>query len=360
MMAPGRRAWRRRWLTGLLCLACAPAWAATVKCLSVNGKPYVQYDGGVKAGDADALRQTMNECFPASRPGTAELWLRSPGGSVDEGLKMAAFIRTWSARRGLRVRVAVADQASYCISACTFLFVAGGLREVPPGSSFEPHGFSGWKGPKLDAVEKWTDSEPNVFRLSKAIALLGSRLPSAGYEAPGYLELFNALQEDDISPAAVQAQFQKIPQPFRELLVEWDGLLGVWIPELERRVAFRRLMERAGVQGADLPVEVSAETFELSPPMMDRVIAKQLAKSRLPWRPSATADPGLTLTDLVRAQIESSKRTANRLWDEVLGHAESEFARAGLIRLMFSTSIIYTRQLTREELCDTNIVNIGC
>jgi hypothetical protein len=66
------------------------------------------------------------------------------------------------------------------------------------------------------------------------------------------------------------------------------------------------------------------------------------------------------IANIVAEVIRLSEQTAAaQLWP-LLQTLKNEVNVEGLTRLMFSTSILYTRPLTREELCDTNIVNVGC
>lgn len=103
--------------------------------LAHNGiKGEIRYrDGRVEPGDGELLKRAINAC---KRNGPVRLVdFSSPGGSVNEGVKMALHIR----EAGLDTQI---SPGSYCTSACTFAFLGGVNRAISAAASYNVHAFS--------------------------------------------------------------------------------------------------------------------------------------------------------------------------------------------------------------------------
>lgn len=90
-------------------------------------------DGRIAPGDGELLKRAISAC---RRNGPVRLVdFSSPGGSVDEGIKMALYIR----EAGLDTQI---SPGSYCTSACTFAFLGGVNRSIAATASYNVHAFS--------------------------------------------------------------------------------------------------------------------------------------------------------------------------------------------------------------------------
>ena len=96
--------------------------------------------GEIRPGDYDRLINFF-QSDPKKFVTTQNFLLDSPGGSVPEALKIALFIRDTS-------RVTNVEAKSNCLSACFYLFVAGGSRTAAADGSvgihrpyYNPHQF---------------------------------------------------------------------------------------------------------------------------------------------------------------------------------------------------------------------------
>jgi hypothetical protein len=86
--------------------------------------------GGIASGDSDRFLQAMKAARPID-----EIWLLSPGGSLEDGLEMGRFVH--KARLGTHLL-----SWMECASACNFIFMGGTIRTIDPGGAFTVHMFS--------------------------------------------------------------------------------------------------------------------------------------------------------------------------------------------------------------------------
>jgi hypothetical protein len=86
--------------------------------------------GEIASGDFDRFHEAMM----AARP-IEEIWLLSPGGSLEDGLEMGRFVH--KAKLGTHLL-----SGMVCASACNFVFMGGAVRTIDPGGSFIVHMFS--------------------------------------------------------------------------------------------------------------------------------------------------------------------------------------------------------------------------
>lgn len=93
---------------------------------------------------------------------------------------------------------------------------------------------------------------------------------------------------------------------------------------------------------------------------MDRAAKRYLSSKKDDRDPKWDGAIATSVGERLRKTASSSIETASKqLWDDYLSK-RNDIVRQGLLRLMFSVSILYTRPLTREELCAFNIVNENC
>ena len=114
----------------LASLTVATAQPASIRVFSEYDKRTLLLDGEIVPGTFDAVRRHLDE-FPEVR----FFALSSPGGSVIEGLKIAKLVEV------LGITTLVTDEHS-CLSACSFIFLAGNARYVR-GGQLGVHQFSG-------------------------------------------------------------------------------------------------------------------------------------------------------------------------------------------------------------------------
>ena len=95
-----------------------------------NGSKVLFVLGEIDDGSAARFAQAL-----ASAGVVHEVWLFSPGGSVDEGLEIGRQLR----KSGLLVRI---PNGAACISACTLAFLGGIVRAIEPDGYYGVHMFS--------------------------------------------------------------------------------------------------------------------------------------------------------------------------------------------------------------------------
>jgi hypothetical protein len=86
--------------------------------------------GGIGEGDARRFAAALNRAGPIY-----EVQFFSPGGLLDEGLKIGYTVRA----RALATRI---PRGARCASACNFAFMGGVVRSIDEGARFEVHMFA--------------------------------------------------------------------------------------------------------------------------------------------------------------------------------------------------------------------------
>lgn len=100
--------------------------------------------GDIEVKEVEAFVSAFDRCFPSGYAGQVVVDLSSGGGVVTSALRIANGLISYGDKISpVMVRV---SPGGCCISARTYLFAAGAMREVRPGGSLEPHGFSGYRG----------------------------------------------------------------------------------------------------------------------------------------------------------------------------------------------------------------------
>lgn len=84
--------------------------------------------GGVDAGGADRIITALKDAAPS------KLYLNSPGGSVDDALRLGRYLR------GAGIDTVVA-QGDVCLSACPYIFAGGAARRADGTLGVHQHSF---------------------------------------------------------------------------------------------------------------------------------------------------------------------------------------------------------------------------
>lgn len=362
----------RYWLgIGLLLalLAAGGARAGEWSCSAEGaGTRVLAFQGGIEEGENQRFESGFAGCFPRHFAGQRVIDLFSGGGRVAEALAISRTIVRVGSERPIQTRV---SQGSYCISACTYLFVAGQFRNVATGGSFEPHGFSSYKGTRIDhvlevaavggraphEVMKWSRFDIWVSWLKSlcewdtrfrfVIDWLGLMYEGGRPTQSGLVRMLEGLNR--LTPAQ------------KTFISEIDATVAVAMPELERSAALFSL-EPVFAGGAPRPdgrlpdesryIRWIVVEFDAAA----RRYLRTLKDSREPkWGDAFGAS---VQTRQREEAADTMKTVAKDLWPYL--STRPDIVHQGLLRLMFSTSIIYTRPLTREELCAFNIVNENC
>jgi hypothetical protein len=103
-----------------------------------NGRTKLIMWGGIEPGDAERFRDAIE----ASKPISELVIIGSPGGVLDEGIKIGRIIRI--NKISTRIR-----GGSKCVSACNFVFLGGVIRSMDPGAEFITHVFSLKSAPRI-------------------------------------------------------------------------------------------------------------------------------------------------------------------------------------------------------------------
>lgn len=86
-------------------------------------------------GKINILVSTVLDGFIKSNQPIDEIWINSPGGYADEGMRLGRVIRKWA----IPTRIVA---GSWCASACTFMFLGGPIRMIDDGGVYAVHMFS--------------------------------------------------------------------------------------------------------------------------------------------------------------------------------------------------------------------------
>jgi len=355
MRRPGACAAAAALLIGLLLPALAGA--LQFQCRTIGKQPVLYLTGEIEEADSATFRAELSQCRRRGS-GTPIIELDSVGGVLTAGMDMGRQL--WSV--GAHTRV---GPGKACISACVFTFLGGRFREVMPGGTLEPHGFSSWRFDRdltrvsrvtsaLYLREQWfEDGCPDCRRLCR-------HLPAFSRDAAEVLAYCNAIDVRDgklALPRSVitEGKVQAHPDDRRAAaaLVDAGMVLSTAMMELEREVALRHLRD-GGIQGFDQGKYVRwvEEGFR-------RVAATHYGKQD---GGTAAADPAFEkdVERVVASAAASAQRGAagvKTFFDELRRHDPID--TLALSKLMFSTSIIYTRPLTSKEMCRAGVVTIA-
>lgn len=325
------------------------------------------FRGGVDLGEFARFQQAFADCFPSQYQGqrTVDLW--SNGGYVHEAHDISRVLV--AAGKGSRPVMTRVSKGSYCISACTFIFISGRLRDVATGSSFEPHGFSSYLSPRIDdAIDEWNRSgnqDPSKISRTRWIRLVPP-LATLATSDPRFLwagKWAYAMARTSATVGAIQG-FAQLSPAQREFLQSVDGVMAVVLPEIERVAALKAFEPLLAARSGQSNKSVGEldEKFYLTWARSGLVRAADgyLRSLKDTRKPEIDDDFNAMLLSVLR-EVASGSRTAvtDDHWPFLSSIADQVDLR-GLVTLMFSTSILYTRPLSREEMCDLNVVNRDC
>ncbi len=103
-----------------------------------NGRTKIRMWGEILSGDSERFRNAIE----ASKPISELVIIGSPGGNLDEGIKIGRIIRI--NKISTRIR-----SGAECASACNFVFLGGVIRSIEPGGQFITHVFSRSAAPRI-------------------------------------------------------------------------------------------------------------------------------------------------------------------------------------------------------------------
>jgi hypothetical protein len=103
-----------------------------------NGRTKIKMWGLILDGDAERFRDAIE----SSKPISELVIIGSPGGDLDEGIKIGRIIRI------NKISTRIRDGAQ-CASACNFVFLGGVIRTIEPGGEFITHVFSRPAAPRI-------------------------------------------------------------------------------------------------------------------------------------------------------------------------------------------------------------------
>lgn len=146
--------------------------------------------GGVEDGATVRFREALDAAKPID-----EIWLESPGGSLEDGLEIGRIIHS----RKLATHVVKGMQ---CVSACNFMFMGGVIRYVDPGAEFTVHMFSDGEAEGL---------RQDLVRPPKTFAALAKRYPTVDVNALAAV-INKAFPDLDVTPGKFKAAMIKVRQ----------------------------------------------------------------------------------------------------------------------------------------------------
>jgi len=331
--------------------------ALSFECKKVGKQPILFASGEIEASDAATFRKVLPQCRKQGS-GTLIVDLDSVGGALSSGMDMGLVLMSI----GAHTRV---SPGKACISACVFTFLGGRFREVMSGGTLEPHGFSSWRfNRSLLEVSRVTEAlylKPQWFsngctdcrRLCRHIP----KFSSQASEVLDYCEAFDVRDRALAFPRSVSEEGKLLPHPEDKrkasVLVDAGMVLSTAMMELERDVALRYLRD-GSIEGFDEARYVGwvYEGFR-------QVVASHYGKSSVA---ESAPDPGFVedVFRIVRGTAASAQSGAVAIRDfftELRRHDPIDTGT--LTKLMFSTSIIYTRPLTSKEMCRSGVVTIA-
>lgn len=372
-------------LAALLCMGSWPVAAqqnSGWQCdRSRENAPVLKFRAGIGSGEFERFKAAWQGCFPQGHGGIHTIDLHSGGGSVSESLSIANYLvdRFRNKPPLLLTRV---SSGSRCVSACTYLYLAGQRRIVESGASLEPHGFSGYHGVNVDKVmqaiaQQVTEKRQpicKVFqevgerawirRLQEAGNGLGKALADRRLEWA--LEFVGQPVRECRDVERLVIAYSKLPPEKADLIAWIDSVMAITMPEVERAAALRSFRTHFAVQAgqvkadAAVPFDRPDRHLRWSLDAYLEGINAYLSRSGQGPR---LKDIDAAVEDL-RSVHDSAIGVASNLASGPLGNyldtRRSDVDVPAFVKLMFSTSILYTRPLSREELCDHNLVNVGC
>ena len=207
-------------LLGLLLLASHPASAMRFAYSSTGGAGLLAASGKVELGDGERLRAALQAVPAGAR--LAGLSLNSPGGDLEEGLRLAADIHD------AQLHTLVGDGAT-CASACFILFAAGRQRSASTTALIGVHSVSYRGSDNPDAQAMTVRMARRLAEYGVPDAILG-KMVTAQPSQIWWLtrsELEAMRVDMDVQRAAALPGIEALPAP------------GGWIPDHPPSPGFR-------------------------------------------------------------------------------------------------------------------------
>ncbi|NDW47585.1 hypothetical protein G0P99_21790 [Ruegeria sp. PrR005] len=162
-----------------------------------GGFRHINAFGAIVRGDADRLLKLIET---AGVPPRTTVYINSPGGDAEEGIKLGCVIRTYGLETSIGTYalepindddliVARTLSSGKCLSAATLMFAGGRLRHFPDGARFGVHRFA-YKNPVPEDVEKSQVLSAGIAEFLDQMGVsLGFLSLSAGTASDKHLEL---------------------------------------------------------------------------------------------------------------------------------------------------------------------------
>ena len=369
---------RALWVPVALACAAGPAQCGQWTCSRTASNPVLRFVGGIDVGEYGRFVKAYAECFPGPVSGPQTIDLHSGGGVVGEALQIAEHLVNRFRGRPPLLATQVSP-GSVCISACTYLFIAGQQRDVAAGGTLEPHGFSGFSGAPMLAAIKRAHQKAERDRVDLLDALMSDlawisrgnvvaqglgRALAADPRLAWIAEHYGAEARSRADLARRFKSFIEMPPERQALIRQFDAVALSTLPELERLSALQAFNAQfAMARGSDKPVLPSKMD---QPEALLRWALDGYLQAVNTFIDATRAGPRLRdldasgLRQVYEERSGSAFNLANGKLGSFLAARANDIDVPAFVRLMFSVSILYTRPLTREEMCDANLVNRGC
>ena len=191
----------------LVCAIATSATALEFKKQTKDGKDIFLVTGVFEPGCASSLARTIDRAGHID-----EVWLSSPGGSVNDGMAVGRKIRT------LQLATRIPNGAN-CDSICAFAFLGGVVRDIDPGGKYGVHMFSGW----CDVERK----ERIYLGIKSALGKVGCNKSTAA----GLAEVIVDIGREEEQQSAITAR------KMADYLMEMEVSLRLLVPNFETGVA---------------------------------------------------------------------------------------------------------------------------
>jgi hypothetical protein len=366
------------WVPAVLACAAGTAHAGQWTCSRAGSQPVLKFSGGIEGGEYGRFLRAYADCFPGAVAGPQTIDLHSGGGAVNEALQIAEYLVSRFRDRPPLLATQVSP-GSVCISACTYLFVAGQQRDVAAGGTLEPHGFSRFLGPpmrvairnaqqkaerdRVDLLDALMSDPAWIFRGNVIAQGLGRAL-AADPRLTWIAEYYGAEADSRRDVARRFKSFMEMPPERQALIRQFDAVALSTLPELERLSALQAFNAQfAMARGSDKPAVPSKLD---RPEALLRWAIDGYLEAVNAFIDATRAGPRLRdldasgLRQVHEERSGSAFNLANGKLGSFLAARANDIDVPAFVRLMFSVSILYTRPLTREEMCDANLVNRGC
>ena len=381
--------------------------AMTVTCDKANAKsPVLNASGDIVSGDDTNFRSQYAACFE-NRDVLHYIRIHSGGGDVAAAIAISNFLlgenNVWTSVAATYREKGEGGQEvekpGYCISACTYIFLAGVFRDVPPGASFEPHGFSSWRNfgnpvgilcRLVVAVEAeryqymgalyekmqvpWIETDfcnRRAEYFGKIKGILGATTTDKLLEILITVPGERLRVQDSLAVALTQIQAGALGPNRRMLLNAMRNALATSLSEMQREVAllaYHRAQSNQTISDAEYDEIATKYTQNWISASFDRAFQNYFEAEKV--KMTVRDVTWTTVGQIMQVQVKGiAMDAAKTMRTELMGYLAARHSNknkemglddAKLMNLMFSTSIIYMRPLSREELCDINVVTRGC